>query len=90
MLLELDQLLHLGGFDDRDRPAHPVGAVRSLPLVDIDGQPNVQALGYAPQYDETRQLWYADIAVDPGSAFWPFVRLVVARYQPDSVGGLHL
>ena len=47
-------------------------------------------LGYAPQYDVVRRLWYVDVAIDPGSAFWPFVRLVVARYQPESLAGLHL
>ena len=47
-------------------------------------------LGYRPQYDRARKLHYVDVAIDPGSAFWPFVRLVVARYQPDSLPGLHL
>lgn len=30
------------------------------------------------------------MAVDPHDTFWPFVRLAVARYQPDSMPGCHL
>jgi hypothetical protein len=35
-------------------------------------------------------MWFVDIAVDPGTAFWPFLRLTVARYQLDSIAGLML
>lgn len=41
-------------------------------------------------YDEERQLWYCDIEVDWGSAYYPFIRLALARYQPVSVSGAHL
>jgi hypothetical protein len=47
-------------------------------------------LGYKPQYNPERGLWYVDVAVEPGSKMWPFVRLSVARYQPDSIAGAHL
>jgi hypothetical protein len=90
MLVEFDNLLHQAGFDDRDASAYPVGAATVLTLVDDAAQPEVTVLGYRPHYDEVRKLHYVDIAIDPGSAFWPFVRLVVARYQPDSLPGLHL
>jgi hypothetical protein len=90
MLLELDHLFHQSGFDDRDRNAYPVGAARVLPLVDDPAQPGVTVLGYRPRFDKVRKLHYVDVAIEPGLAFWPFVRLVVARYQPDSLPGLHL
>ena len=45
----------------------------------------VAVAGYPVQYDETRQLWFADIEIDPGAAYYPFVRLALARYQPNSV-----
>ena len=90
MLLEFDHLLHQSGFDDRDQSGYPAGSSRQLPLVDAEGRPTVTVLGYTPEYDRVRKLHYVDIAIDPGSAFWPFVRLVVARYQPDSLDGLHL
>jgi hypothetical protein len=53
-------------------------------------QPTVTVLGYTPQYNPERRLWYVDVALDPGPAFWPFVRLAVCRYQPDSIPGCHL
>ncbi len=31
-----------------------------------------------------------DVAIDPTTKFWPFVRLAVARYQPESIPGCHL
>ncbi len=41
--------------------------------------------GHEVGYDEERQLWYCDIEIDPGNAYFPFVRLALARYQPMSV-----
>jgi hypothetical protein len=47
-------------------------------------------LGYRPIYNPTRKLWYVDIAVDPSDSFWPFLRLALCRYQPESINGCHL
>lgn len=47
-------------------------------------------LGYQPESSPDRGLWFVEIARDPGTAFWPFVRLAVDRYQPSSLAGLHL
>ena len=47
-------------------------------------------LGYQPFFDKARKLWYVDVAVDPGDSFWPFLRLAVCRYQPNSINGCHL
>lgn len=88
--LPLTDLLHAIGFDDRPQPGRPVGAPASHRLVDRAGQPSVWVLGYQPEYSVERGLWYVDIAFDPGTALWPFVRLSVARYQPNSLDGLHL
>ncbi len=41
-------------------------------------------------YDEERQLWYCDIEVNWGTAYYPFIRLALARYQPVSLQGMHL
>ena len=51
------------------------------------------ALEVAPHdvaWDAERQLWYCDIAVDPGGAYFPFIRLALARYQPISTPGAYL
>jgi hypothetical protein len=55
-----------------------------LPLV---GTPlsSVTVVGYEPQYDETTGRWFADIQLDTGDAYAPFVRLSLVRYQPKSL-----
>jgi hypothetical protein len=90
MFLELDDLLHASGLDDRPGDARPVRPPSTLPLAALPGAPPVVVLGYRPAFSLERGLWYVDVALDPGSAFWPFVRLAVARYQPDSIGSCHL
>jgi hypothetical protein len=40
--------------------------------------------------DHSRQLWYCDIEMDPGTAYFPFVRLALARYQVNAIPGAHL
>jgi hypothetical protein len=63
---------------------------RALPLASLPEQPVVTVVGYRPQFNLERGLWYVDVALDPGPAFWPFVRLAVCRYQPESIAGCHL
>jgi hypothetical protein len=41
--------------------------------------------GFAVEYNAERKLWYCDIDMDPGSLYFPFVRLAITRLQPDSV-----
>ncbi|MDX6611166.1 MAG: hypothetical protein QOD75_352 [Blastocatellia bacterium] len=41
-------------------------------------------------YDEVRQLWYCDIEVTWGAAYFPFIRLALARYQPGALDTAHL
>jgi hypothetical protein len=89
-VLPLSDLLHLTGLDDRVEPGRPVAPPVQRPLVDREGQPNVWVLAYQPEFSPERGLWFVDVAFDPGTAFWPFVKLAVARYQPDSLPGLHL
>jgi len=89
-ILQLDNLLHNAGLDDRSLPGQPVTPAAQLPLVTLPGQPIVTVVGYAPQYNAARKLWYVDVALDPGEHFWPFLRLAVCRYQPDSIAGCHL
>ena len=48
------------------------------------------AVGLRPEYDEERGLWFCDIEIDPHDAYFPFVRLALARFQPNSVQGAHL
>ena len=50
------------------------------------------AVGHTVGYDADhgRQLWYCDIEMSMGSAYFPFVRLALARYQPQSLPDAHL
>jgi len=89
-VLPLSDLLHATGLDDRVEPGRPVAPAVLRPLVGREGQPNVWVLAYRPEFSPERELWFVDVAFDPGTAFWPFVKLAVARYQPDSLTLLHL
>ncbi|MDZ4169489.1 MAG: hypothetical protein U1E26_07525 [Coriobacteriia bacterium] len=51
---------------------------------------NVRVAGYDVEYDSESKLWFADIVVDPGSEYFPFIKLALARYQPYSLPGLEL
>ncbi len=50
-----------------------------------DSNLRVAVVGHPVAYDPDRQLWYCDLEIDPGSSYFPFVRLALARYQPKSV-----
>lgn len=88
--LPLVDVFHLATMDGAATPGRPVGPPATYPLVDVAGSPTVRVLGYQPEFHADRRLWAVDIAFDPGTAFWPFVRLAVVRYQPSSLAGHHL
>ncbi len=64
-----------------------------MPLVD---QPLTSAgqkgriISHAVSFDPQRRLWFADVALSITTEEWPFVRLALVRYQPQSVSGCHL
>jgi hypothetical protein len=41
-------------------------------------------------FDTDRQLWYCDIRVNSGLVYSPFIRLSLARYQPNSIRDVEL
>jgi len=61
----------------------------NLSLAELPGV-DVQVLGYEPGYDAGRKLWYCDVLLDPGQTYFPFVRLALVRFQPNSVKDAHL
>ncbi len=63
-----------------------------LSLDELSQHPNLSfsVAGHSVAYDAARKLWYCDIEMDPGGAYFPFVRLALARYQPESVDDAHL
>lgn len=50
----------------------------------------VTVVPHAVQFDAVSGRWFADIELAAGFGYRPFLRLVVARYQPDSVAGAEL
>jgi hypothetical protein len=53
------------------------------------GLPALEAAGHEVRFDDARGEWFADVRFT-GGHYFPFVRLAVARYQPDSVPGCEL
>ena len=47
----------------------------------------VKVLAHDVDFDESRRLWYADIAISPGRSYRPFLRLALVRYQPHGIEG---
>jgi hypothetical protein len=48
------------------------------------GGPIVRAVPHEVHFDEDRDKWYCDVDLVLGS-YWPFVRLAVARWQPNAI-----
>lgn len=64
-----------------------------LALPDFPNPPAEGRVDLAPHdvfYDEQRQLWFCDIEVTWGAAYFPFIRLALARYQPEALDPSHL
>ena len=43
-----------------------------------------------PHWDGDRELYYSDIEFASGSAYFPFIRLALCRYQPHSMAGIEM
>jgi hypothetical protein len=52
--------------------------------------PWVDVVGHAVNWDPTHKLWYADVVVFAGASYWPFIRLALVRYQPNSLPGFEV
>jgi hypothetical protein len=73
-----------------DLPPNPFQVTGLTPPL-IPAGKTVQVAPHAVGYDPDRQLWYCDIVVrPPDKAYYPFIRLALARYQPTSCNGAHL
>lgn len=72
----------------------PLATARTRGLVPADDPAVspfvVSVAGHDVVWDAQRRRWAVDVVLPPGRTYTPFVRLVLARYQPNSVGTLHL
>ena len=57
----------------------------AVQLRERPNDPVVQIVGHRVHWDAARRLWYADIELDPGAAYMPFVRLALVRFQPNAL-----
>ena len=78
--------------DEADQPPGPFQCT-SLPHPSVNLYDTTVQVDVAPHdvsWDPVRHLWYCDVDVNFGAAYFPFVRLALARYQPVSETGAHL
>lgn len=69
------------------------GAARTDTLALVDATvagAKATIVGYPVSYDADRELWYADVRLNIPDEVWPFVRLGLVRYQPESLSGCAL
>jgi hypothetical protein len=50
----------------------------------------VHVAGHEVVYEKERKLWFTDIGLDGGTAYFPFVRLALVRFQPNSIAKAHI
>ena len=84
----IDPILY-GTRPDKVSPA--VTDFRMNPVVDskvhYPDKPGAVAkvVAYPVHFDQEKQLWFCDLAINPNNMYFPFVKLFLARYQPHSV-----
>uniref|UniRef100_UPI0032177872 hypothetical protein n=1 Tax=uncultured Draconibacterium sp. TaxID=1573823 RepID=UPI0032177872 len=44
-----------------------------------------KVVAYPVHFDQERQMWFCDMAINPKDMYFPFIKLFLARYQPHSV-----
>jgi hypothetical protein len=70
----------------------PSAQGKSFTLDELQNAPNsyrdadlMMIAAFPVRFDPTRQLWCADIHMDPGMVYSRFVRLALARFQPRAI-----
>jgi hypothetical protein len=66
-----------------------VAAETPLQIPELPGV-NFTVAGHDVGFDADRDLWYCDIDIDTGDTYFPFVRLALVRWQPNSLDGLEI
>ncbi|MBF6339722.1 hypothetical protein IU450_28085 [Nocardia abscessus] len=76
--------------DPQNAPGRPLlHVVKERKSNSPDDKDNViNAYAYRPEFHRERKRWFVDAVFDSASAIWPFLRLSVARYQPNSITGM--
>lgn len=51
----------------------------------MEGGEWVDIVGFDVNWDDGRKLWFCDLELDIGNAYFPFIRLALVRFQPNSL-----
>ncbi|MCQ6563985.1 hypothetical protein [Paenibacillus mendelii] len=51
----------------------------------MGGGERVQIVGFDVNWDDGRKLWFSDLELDIGNHYFPFIRLALVRFQPNSL-----
>jgi hypothetical protein len=78
--------LTLAPLNEPGRPVTHVVKERRPGETDVDKV--VNAYVFTPEFHRGRKRWFVDVILDSVHAVWPFLRLSVARYQPNSIAGM--
>lgn len=57
----------------------------SVSLKELGVTHRFAVVGYKPEFDAARKLWFCDIALNPGESYYPFIRMALVRFQPNSL-----
>lgn len=72
-------------FPDAVEQDYGVSLEESSAALPAGGPGRVDVVGYSPQFDKERGLWFADLTIDTGATYSPFVRLALVRFQPHAL-----
>jgi hypothetical protein len=75
--------------DEERELENPFRRLNELDLPESEGT-QVDVAAHPVSYDPIRKLYYCDILVRPGSSYYPFIRLALARFHPISTEKAHL
>ncbi|WP_299406932.1 hypothetical protein [uncultured Roseobacter sp.] len=75
---------------DEERELVPAFAQLKNLFLPESGGARVDVVPHPVNYDPGRGLYYCDIRVRPGSSYYPFIRMALARFHPVSVNSAHL
>jgi hypothetical protein len=78
------------GLAPENLPARPVRHAVVRPPgsgLPTDHDKMINAYGFIPEFHPERRKWFVDVVLESARSAWPFLRLALARYQPNSIPG---
>lgn len=72
-------------FPDSEASDYGVSLEEATARLSADEPGRVDVAGFPVTYDPERRLWFADLTLDTGNTYAPFVRLALVRYQPHAL-----